>query len=104
MPQLIIINPKVKALHKLFTLNQEKPRTSSDLITESNPGVVQLHKTSIHSAFWENLVMFGINVFPKFARKIAADLHLSNADTHLPSIPIQPALKPPWNIGRVGVH
>ena len=95
LPQLITIDPKVKALHKLFTLNQGKPRTSSDLITESNPDVIQLHETSIHSAFWEHLIIFGINISPKFARKFTADL---------PSTPIQPALKPPWNLGRIGVH
>ena len=49
LPQLVTINPEVKALHKLITLNQEEPGTSSNLITKPNPGVVQLHETSIHS-------------------------------------------------------
>ena len=104
LPQLVTINPEVKALPKLTTLNQEETDTSSNLITKPNPSAVQLHESSIHSGLWEHLAMFGVNAFPKFARKIAADLHLSDADTHLPSIPIQPALKPPWNLGRIGVH
>ena len=95
LPQLVTIKPEVKALHKLITLNQKEPGTSSNLITKPNPGVVQLHETSIHSEFWERLAMFGINIFPKLARKFAAAL---------PSTPIQPALKPPWNLCKVGAH
>ena len=102
LPQLVTINPEV--LPKLTTLNQEETDTSSNLITKPNPSAVQIHESSIHSGLWEHLAMFGIKAFPKFARKIAADLHLSDADTHSPSIPIQPALKPPWNLGRIGVH
>ena len=102
--QLVAINPEAKTLHKLATLNQEETDTSSNLIAKPNPSAVQLHKPSIHSGLWEHLAMFGVNSFPKFARKIAADLHLSDADTHLPSIPIQPALKPPWNLSKVGVY
>ena len=102
--QLVAINPEAKTLHKLATLNQEETDTSSNLIAKPNPSAVQLHEPSIHSGLWEHLTIFGVNIFPKFARKIAADLHLSDADTHLPSTPIQPALKPPWNLCKVRVH
>ena len=56
-------------------------------------------ETSIHSRFQDQSTMFEIEKLSKLVKKFAVD-----ADTYLSSTLIQPNLKPPWNIYKVGVY
>ena len=46
--------------------------------------------------------MVNIKKLSKFVRNFAADFYLSAFKIYLPSTPIKPALKPPWNLYKDG--
>ena len=101
-PDLMLLR-ETQAPNLLVTLHQEEPGTGSDQIAKVNPCAgPNLCQTSVHSGFQDQFTMFYINIFSKLAKIFAADLYLS--DAYPPSIPIQPALKPPWNLYKVGVY
>ena len=79
---------ETKAPNLLVTLHQEEPGTGSDQIAKLNPCAgPNLCETSINSRFQDQSTLFDVDI-----------------DTYLPSTPIQPDIKPLWNLYKVVVY
>ena len=114
--QLIHTNPKERVI-KLPTLlpkiqipnvpviqHHEKPGTGSKQFAKLNScNVPDLREMSVQSGLQDLSTMVNIKKLSKFVSRFAADFYPSNFNIYPPSTPIQPDLKPPWNL-RTGVY
>ena len=75
-----------------------------DGVTTPPVPINSLRKTSIISRFQEQFTMFNIKILFKPAVNLDADSYLGMTCPPLPSFSAQPALKPPWNLSKVGVY